>query len=100
MSKDFMELIREISNRYDVELEKIEDNEKAGIFVKIEGKDINVAGLDEQEVFNRIFKNTNEFEYRVLDIKITRDFKNKKLNILENRQDYSIKYNIDKERVA
>lgn len=100
MSKDFMELIREISNRYDVELEKIEDNEKAGIFVKIEGKDINVAELDEQEVFNRIFKNTNEFEYRVLDIKITRDFKNKKLNILENRQDYSIKYNIDKERVA
>lgn len=100
MSKGFMELIREISNRYDVELEKVEDNEKAGIFVEVEGKDINVAELDEQEVFNSIFKNTNKFEYRVLDIKITRDFKNKKLNILENRQDYSIKYNIDKERVA
>lgn len=100
MSKGFMELIREISNRYDVELEKVEDNEKAGIFVEVEGKDINVAELDEQEVFNSIFKNTNEFEYRVLDIKIIRGFENKKLNILENRQEYSIKYGIDKERVA
>lgn len=100
MSKGFMELIREISNRYDVELEKVEDNEKAGIFVEVEGKDINIAELDEQEVFNSIFKNTNKFEYRVLDIKIIRGFENKKLNILENRQEYSIKYGIDKERVA
>lgn len=100
MSKGFMELIKEMANRYDVELEKVENDEKAGIFIEVEGKNTNVAELDEQEIFNSIFKTTNDFEYRVLDIKITKDFENKKLNILENRQEYSIKYDIDKERVA
>lgn len=100
MNKDFMELIREVASRYDVNLKKVENKEKAGIFIDIEDEKINIAGLDEQEVFNSIFKFTKGLEYRVLDVEKDREFENKKLNILESKQKYSIKYYINSKRVA
>jgi hypothetical protein len=100
MNKDFMGLIREVASRYDVNLKKVEDREKAGIFIDIEDEKVNIAGLDEQEVFNNVFKFDKGLEYRVLDVEKDREFENKKLNILENKQKYSIKYYINSERVA
>lgn len=69
MNEDFMELIREVAIRYDVNLKKVDDREKAGIFIDTEGKKINIAGLDEQEVFNNVFKTSNGLEDRVLNVK-------------------------------
>lgn len=69
MNEDFMELIREVAIRYDVNLKKVDAREKAGIFIDIEGKKINITGLDEQEVFNNVFKASNGFEDRALNVK-------------------------------
>lgn len=100
MNKNFMELIKEIANRYSVKLERVEDEEKAGIFIETEGKNINVEELDEKEVFDNIFKVTTILEYKALNVEVEKSFANKELNIVKNIQGYSIEYNINKERVA
>lgn len=100
MNKGFMELVKEIADRYSVKLERVEDEDKARIFIETEGKNINVGELDEKEVFDNIFKVTTMLEYKVLNVEIEKKFTIKELNIVKNNQEYSMEYNISKERVA
>lgn len=104
MSKKYMELIKKIANRYDVKLKNVEDSEKAGIFIDLNGEKKNVEEIDNLELFNNIFNtNSSLFKYNFLEVNEENSFIQKQIKLAEkDNEEYTFNYTVSnsKGRVA
>lgn len=55
MDKKLKSIIDKVSKRYGVELIDVDKEEEAGIFVDIDGKEVNISELSENEIFDKVF---------------------------------------------
>lgn len=102
MNKKYMELIEKIANRYDVQLKNVEDIEKAGIFIDINGKNKNVEDIDNLELFDNIFvTDSSLFKYNFLEVNEENSFIQKQIKLTKkDTEKYTFNYTISKGKVA
>lgn len=102
MGKKFIDIIKEVADRYDVKLKKVENKEDAGIFINIKGKHINVNDVSDDDILNDFFGNT--LVYKDINPTVSKNVNIKKFkkitSIKKNKIEGCFDYYEDKEKVA